>query len=143
MLECTMRNFFITLALLFLQIGSVVAGPIEWTAVHKTRVGRNAEVTGYAAEETIVKKGNLAKMWHLWDYKKPQGNPKEPFMSAANKSEFDCIKRNARVLMVVFYDGGMGSGAEDADDEEDPRAWLPADHDEMHSKLLNLACGKN
>ena len=53
---------------------------------------------------------------------KPQGNPKEPFMSVANKSEFDCIKRNARVLMVVFYEVGMGSGAEDADDEEDPRA---------------------
>ena len=74
---------------------------------------------------------------------KPQGNPKEPFMSVANKSEFDCIKRNARVLMVVFYEGGMGSGAEDADDEEDPRAWIPADHDEMRAKLLNLACGKN
>jgi hypothetical protein len=47
------------------------------------------------------------------------------------------------MLMLVFYEGGLGSGAEDADDEADPRAWIPADHDEMHAKLLNLACGKN
>jgi hypothetical protein len=22
-------------------------------------------------------------MWHIWEYKKPQGNPKEPFISVA------------------------------------------------------------
>jgi hypothetical protein len=47
------------------------------------------------------------------------------------------------MLMVVFYEGGLGSGAEDTDDEEDPRAWIPAYQGEMHSKLLKLACGKN
>ena len=45
--------------------------------------------------------------------------------------------------MVVFDEGCMGPGGEDADDEEEPRAWLPVNHDEMHTRLLNFACGKN
>lgn len=137
-----MKKILFSVFLLSAAMTTALAGPIEWTAVTKTRVGKNAEVTGYAAEETITRRGNLSKMWHLWDYKKPRGNPKEPFMSVANKSEFDCVKRNARVLMVVFYEGGMGAGAEDADEEEDPRGWVPADHDEMHANLLDLACRK-
>lgn len=137
-----MKTVLLAMFLSVLVSAEAAAGPIEWTAVTKTRVGKNSDVTGYAAVETISRTGSFAKMWHLWDYKKPRGNPKEPFMSVANKTEFDCVKRNARVLMVVFYEGSMGSGLEDADEEEDPRGWVPSDRDEMHSTLINLACDK-
>jgi hypothetical protein len=69
----------------------------EWVAVNRSKYA-----TGYANPATIVKDGNIAKMWSLVDCKTITrfiGGP--PFMSIKSQEEFDCKEKNCGRLHTL------------------------------------------
>src|SRR5882762_5872326 len=85
---------WLLITLLVLSSGSVYA---EWIAVEK-----NNESTGimtvYVDPNTILRKGNLVKMWQLIDYKTMQGGRSPSrFSSTKIHKEFDCAEERLRL----------------------------------------------
>jgi len=110
----------------------------EWVAV-----GGNEEagVTAYADPDTISRKGDLAKMWALFDSKTTQNIGVGLFMSRKDHREYDCPKERYRVLTFTQFSGNMGSGKLGYSDS-DGSNWEPVVPQSMNQTLWKFACGK-
>lgn len=65
---------------------------------------------GYYNSTSLVRNGNLVKMWSLVDFSEAQVIDGYPYMSTISLSEFDCQQRMLRGLQMSFYTGRMGGG---------------------------------
>jgi hypothetical protein len=89
------------LMLLVVVNGNVIAE--EWVAVN-----HNEYATSYVNPATIIKDGNIVKMWSLVDCKAVSyfiGG--SPFMSIMSHEEFDCKELRLRTLAYSLYPGKM------------------------------------
>jgi hypothetical protein len=123
------------LMLLLVIIGNAIAE--EWVAVN-----HNEYATGYARPATIVKDGNIVKMWSLVDCKAVSyfiGG--SPFISIKSHEEFDCKEKKLRTLAYSLYAGKMGGG-EVVFSDSNPGKWEPVLPDSQMEGFLNIACGK-
>ena len=128
-----MRKVF--LMLLLVVSGKAIAE--EWVAVN-----HNKYATGYANPATIVKDGNIVKMWTLVDCKKMTlfiGG--SPFMSIKSQEEFDCKEKKLRTLVYTLHSVKMGEG-EVIFSDSNPRKWEPVLPDSEMEDFLKIACGK-
>lgn len=128
-----MRNGI--LVVLLVVCGRAIAE--EWVAVR-----HNKYATGYANPATIVKDGNIAKMWSLVDCKFAShfiGG--YPFMSITSLEEFDCKENKLRTLFYSLYPGKMGEGKVIFSDSN-PSKWEPVLPDSAMEDYLKIACGK-
>lgn len=73
-------------------------------------VAENDQIRVYASRATLVRQGNLVKMWSLLDYDAPQKGEKGDFHSAQAQDEYDCASRRTRLLAVTRHEGRMGAG---------------------------------
>ena len=65
----------------------------------------------YIDKTAIHKRGNVAKVWSLHDYKAPQGEKKvKPYLSVRGLSEYDCVEIRIRLSSITFFSDNMGSG---------------------------------
>lgn len=109
----------------------------EWVAVN-----RNEYATGYAYPATLIKQGNLARMWSLVDCKTISnfiGGP--PFMSIKSHEEFDCQTKKLRTLAYSLHSEKMGGGEVVLSDTT-PGQWEPVLPGSQIELFWNLACGK-
>lgn len=127
------RLFLITL--LVLSSGAVYA---EWV-----KIGGNDEngLTTYADPDTIRRKGDLVKMWTLYDYKIPQTEAGVSYLSLRMQDEYDCTDERTRSLAVTSYSGNMESG-KPIYNNSDAGKWAPIAPRTLYQTLWKFACGK-
>lgn len=104
-------------------------------------VGSNETTTIYVDSSTVKKAGNMAKMWHLTDYKKPHKDMGEPYMSMKDEDEYDCKEAKWRRRASSQHSGNMGSGKVVYSDSFTTR-WKPVPPDSGTEILWKFACLK-
>lgn len=91
-----------------------------WTHLASNVAEGGIEV--YVTRENIVRNGNVAQMWELWDFKTARRFAGKPFLSARNRYEFDCAIGRRRMVGTAGYSGHMGEGSVVASDHV-AQAW--------------------
>jgi Surface-adhesin protein E len=110
----------------------------EWVVVNRSKYA-----TGYADPATIVKDGNIAKMWSLVDCKTITSFiGGSPFMSIKSQEEFDCKEKKLRTLVYTLHSGRMGEG-EVVFSNSNPSKWASALPENGMGDFLKIACGQN
>ena len=95
-----------TRLLLATLLSILCSGPAyaEWLGLVKNdRLG----TVVYVDPDTIRRKGDLAKMWSLNDYKTGSSDGS---LSTKQQVEYDCTEERMRVLAIMGFSGNMGSG---------------------------------
>ena len=130
-----MKKLPLTLLLVIVS-GSVMA---EWVRVD---YDSDNGITTYVNFFTILKSGDLVKMWDLRDYKKGQELAFLPlYMSVKRQSEFNCKEEQMKELNASYHAKSMGEG-EVIYIDKNPDNWSTISPDSIDKKLWKLACKK-
>lgn len=127
-------SFGLLLTLLLLSIGPVYA---EWVQIGISESG----MTVYVDPDTIRRKGDLVKMWTLYDYKTIQTETGDPFLSSRGQHEYDCVEERVRVITFTTFSGNMGSGKA-VFTKSDEGKWQPVPPRSIYQRQWKIACGK-
>lgn len=98
-------------------------------------------MTVYIDRDTIRRKGNLVKMWQLYDFKTAQTVAGVSFLSGKLQFEYDCREERNRRLAESFFSGNMGSG-EVVHTDSDVDKWEPVVPETLGQFFNDIACGK-
>jgi len=95
---------FVLITLLVLSNGPAYA---EWTRFAIDGKGN----TIYIDPESILRNGNLVKLWVLMDAKTPNETiDGVSFLSSRTLHQYDCRNERFRFLLFILFSGNMGSG---------------------------------
>ena len=122
------------ITLLVLSSGPAYA---EWVVVDK----KEGVMTTCVDPATIRRKGDLVKVWELYDYKTIQTTGYDSSLSNKVLSEYDCSGECTRVLAFAMYSGNMGNGKV-VDVGSFEGKWSPVLPDSIGQTLWEVACGK-
>ena len=96
----------------------------------------------YIDKTTIRKRGNVAKMWELKDYKAPQKEVGGSYLSDRLLYEYDCVEVRYRLLAITLFSGNMGSGQVTFNHQYDNNKWADIAPDTVNMELWKAACKK-
>ena len=128
-------GFWLLITLLVLSSGPVYA---EWELVSGDD---EAGLTVYVDRDTIRRKGNLVKMWQLYDYKTVQTVAGDSLLSIQRYNEYDCTEERTRMLAYTWFSSNMGKGRvvyKTADEQQ----WEPVVPRSIDRALWKVACSK-
>jgi hypothetical protein len=128
-------GFWLLITLLVLSSGQAHA---EWVQVGTTD---NGVMTVYADPDTIRQKGELVKMWSLYDFKTEQYVLGVLFWSSKAQIEYDCAEERLRGLAVAEFSGNMGKGTVVHTDSSEGK-WNPVAPQGVIQALWKAACAK-
>ena len=126
-----------TRLLLTTLLSILCSGPAcaEWLGFGKDdRLG----AVVYVDPDTIRRKGDLAKMWSLSDYKTGSSDGS---LSTKAQIEYDCTEERMRVLAMMGFSGNMGSGTLVSFNSTEG-VWIPLAPDSAGYAIWKFACGK-
>ena len=117
----------------------LVSAP-AWAAWTHFGDGNDGRFSAYADLATIRKKGNLVKMWLLYDFKTLQGVYGGPhYLSINEQDEFDCDGERYRILYQAKHSGNM-AGGEVVYSSADPGLWTPVAPGSFSETFWKVAC---
>ncbi len=122
------------ITLLVLSHGTVYA---EWMRVIEIDEG----LTAYVDPDTIRRKGELVKMWTLFDYKTVRTVAATSYLSSRSQRQFDCAEERTRVLSFTWFSGKMETG-DILVSNNDELKWQPVSPRTIDEFLLTFACSK-
>ena len=128
-------SFWLLLTLLLLSSEPVFA---EWVL---TSGDDEAGLKVYIDPDSIRHKGNLVKMWQLYDYKTVQTVAGDSLLSIKRYNEFDCTEARTRMLAYTWFSGNMASGKV-VYSTPDEQQWEPVVPRTINRTLWKVACGK-
>ena len=96
----------------------------------------------YIDKTTIRKRGNVAKMWELRDFKAPQKEASGSYLSSRMLEEYDCVEIRQRLLALTDFSGNMGSGQIIFNHQYDNNKWADIAPDTVIMELWKAACKK-
>lgn len=128
-------ELWLLITLLVLSSGAVYAG---WVL---TSGDDEAGLTVYVDPDSIRQKGNLAKMWQLYDYKTVQSVAGDSLLSFKRYNEYDCTEARTRMLAYTWFSGNMGSGTV-VYSTPDEQQWEPVAPRSINQALWKVACSK-
>lgn len=131
----SLLGFWLLLTLLLLSTEPVLA---EWVL---TSGDDESGLTVYVEPDSIRRKGNLVKMWQLYDYKTVQTVAGDSLLSIKRYNEFDCTEKRTRMLAYTWFSGNMASGKV-VYSTPDEQQWEPVVPRTINRTLWNVACGK-
>ena len=102
-------------------------------------VGEDGAGTTYVDLATIIRKGNTATMWSLFDYKDFQRMVEVGYFSQKTHAEYDCAAKQLRGLSLTLHADKMGQGKVIYEDTS-PHDWEPVVPDTPSETLLKVAC---
>lgn len=106
------------------------------------RVSGNDKVTAYADNSTIRKKGNLVKIWSLFDFKNENTmSDGGSYLSVMRETEFNCKDHVQHMLSYSIHSGNMGKGRV-LDKGGDPQDWKPVSQSAIATAMMGFACSK-
>ena len=121
--------------LLFLSSAPAYA---EWVKIGDQD---QARMTVYVDQDTIHRKGELVKMWHLDDFKTVQTVEDNSYLSIKTQQEYDCAADRFRALVFTWFSDNMGLGTAIYSVSYE-QSWEPVHPDSVGQVLWNVACGK-
>ena len=144
-MPCSVRPYYSLPLTCLLSIGLVIilllqsSGPAyaEWVPVSTADPG----MTVYADPDSIRRKGELVKMWSLYDFKTEQYVRGVLLLSSKGQVEYDCAQERLRGLAVAEYSGNMGTGTVLYSDSSEGK-WIPVAPHGVIQALLTVACSK-
>lgn len=104
-------------------------------------VGSNENMTIYVDPATIQRAGNMAKMWHLTDFKTENKDMGEAYLSTKDQNEYDCKEAKLRRRASSQHSKNMGSGKVVYSDTYTTR-WKPVPPDSGTEIMWKFACIK-
>lgn len=110
----------------------------EWMPV--SEIERLA-TTVFVDPDTIFRKGEVVKLWVLYDSKTAQFGRGGPLLSTRAESEFDCIEERSRILALTDFSGNEGSGKV-VYSNSDEQKWEPVIPGSVSQTLWKVACDK-
>ena len=125
---------FVVMMVLAVASGVAVA---DWTKVATTE----SETDIYVDRASIIKSGNLAKMWILEDRKVADTFSGKSFLSAKLQYEYDCKENQRRVLQSSLYSGHKAGGS-NVQTGTKPGPWKPIATGRVSEAMWKIACGK-
>jgi hypothetical protein len=136
-LELPLAYFLILGSLIMLLLLS--SGPVyaEWVALGEG----DSETTVYVDPDTIRRKGDLVKVWELYDFKPIRTVVGDSYFSSKAQIENDCAEERRRTLAFTWFSGNMGSGKVVFSESHEGR-WAPVAPDTIGLMLWTFACGK-
>jgi hypothetical protein len=96
----------------------------------------------YIDKTTIRKRGNVAKMWELTDFKAPQEAVGGSFLSAKSLKEYDCVEIRLRLLTLTSFSDNMGSGQVIFNYQSDDKDWMDIQPGSIGVTHWKAACKK-
>ena len=130
-----MKKLLITLLLAVLST-SAMAG---WTLIGSTE---DKTSDNYIDKTTIRKRGNVAKMWNMHDFKSPQESAGgKSYLSKKLLYEYDCVEIRYRSLVSTFFSGNIGKGGAVLNYQHDEE-WTDAEPDSVGMGNWKAACKK-
>ncbi|MDE2309845.1 MAG: hypothetical protein KGL01_03330 [Betaproteobacteria bacterium] len=108
----------------------------EWISV-----ASNKNTTIYVDPATVQRKGNMATMWHMTDYKTPSKDMGEEYLSTKDQNEYDCKEVKVRRRASSQHSKNMGGGKVVYSDTYTTR-WKPVPPDSGIEILWKFACLK-
>ena len=126
---------WLLITLLVLSSSSVYA---EWVL---TSGDDQAGLKVYVDPDSIRRKGNLAKMWQLYDYKTVQTVAGDSLLSIKRYNEFDCTEERTRMLAYTWFSGNMATGKV-VYSTPDEQQWEPVVLRTINRALWKVACDK-
>jgi len=121
--------------LLFLSSAPAYA---EWVKIGDQD---QARMTVYVDRDTIHRKGELVKMWHLDDFKTVQTVEDNSYLSIKTQQEYDCPKDRFRALVFMWFSDNMGLGTVIYSVSYE-QSWEPVHSDSVGQDLWKVACSK-
>jgi hypothetical protein len=133
MRDVEMRN---TIEMLF-GAGLSDGGVIEWVKAGSSPADGGFDT--YYDPATILKEGDIAKMWHLHNFKTSQTVEGKAYLSLKNLVEYDCKDPRRRTLYFSWKALAMGAG-ETVCRRDEPTGWMRVAPGSMGAVLRALAC---
>ncbi len=129
-----MKKLLLTLILTLISTSAMA----EWTMVDESSVKDMVVYVDYA---TIRTKGNLVKMWALYDYKTMQESAGDKYLSEKSQYEYDCLEEQIRTPFNEWFSENMGKG-EVVYTHNNILEWAPVPPGSIGETLWKVACGK-
>jgi len=124
-------------AILILLLAVVSNGAAaEWVNVSTDDSGS----TIYADPSTIRKVGNRVKMWVLFDYRIATLDAGDKIMSKRKHEEYDCKKRQIRLLYLSKHSGRFTEGKVVYLNDIPYNKWMPIVPGSVLEDLWRYAC---
>ena len=120
--------------LLLLTIGPAYS---EWVQVASLTTRGGFSV--YADLDTVRRKGELVKMWVLFDFGAPQDTGQGAYLSWKAQGQFDCAEERARMVDLVYFASNMGAGNV-VHNDSDGFKWAPVPPRSGTEVLWKVAC---
>lgn len=112
----------------------------EWTEIDTSnRVG----LTAYADPATIIRSGDKAEMWVLYDYKTVQKNSRKSYISIRGQWRYDCKEKKEQPVYEILLSENMGKGKVVGKAIYDVSVeWMSVTPESVGMAFWKLACGK-
>ncbi len=121
------------------QFVEAMPAPAQWELLGTSAANGGMDV--YVARSAIQRRGSLAQMWDLWDFKTPRAFEGKRFLSARNKYEYDCAGARRRMLATMGFSEHMARGAVVGSGDETLQ-WEPIPPAGPLRDYWKTACGK-
>lgn len=122
------------LTFLLLRTAPVYA---EWVLIVETPSG----MTEYVDPDTIRRKGDMVKMWVLFDYKTAQTSAGDSYFSSKSQMEIDCPEERFRILAFTWFSGNMGNGKVIYSNSDESK-WRPVAPGSVAKDLSSVVCSR-
>ena len=130
------RIILVTLLLLLSGEAPAVTANSDWVAI-----GNSGDATVYFDPATIRRKGNVVKIWELFDYKTMQTTGTSSSFSTKHQVEFDCVEERFKVHATVHHAGHMGNGIVTSSNLSESN-WNPVVPGSVSQTMWGIACTK-
>lgn len=106
-----------------------------------TAIDNNDTYTLYADKASISRKGNIARMWEMRDFKSTQNNGEGAYLSSTVYQEYDCANKMINMLALTNYSENMRKGIV-VETYKIDKYWDYIAPGTMHESSWKTACGK-
>lgn len=113
----------------------------KWVKIDSSPTDGGRDI--YADPVTIVRSGNIVRMWDMRDYKTTQVVQDTQFLSFKTQHEYDCKGARMRNLSITAFSGRKGEGkVVRSSSSNTPLAWESPATGSNQEALLKFACAK-
>jgi hypothetical protein len=99
-------------------------------------VANDGAWAAYSSTHQLKRSGQVVSVWLRQEYAEPQVGSSGPYLSAVEKTQYDCKKQQTRDLLVIYYPINNIQGAaqtEEGDARSTPwNAIVPGTREEMY-----------
>jgi hypothetical protein len=129
--------FWSILAFIFLNSVSARA---EWRPISSAAGSGGFAI--YVDPATVLRQGDLVKMWVLYDFRFVQAIKGTSYLSATWQQQFDCVGHRSRHHSYKYHSDNMGNGKVMLAGDDKGNKWNAVAPNSTAAILWNIGCEK-